>query len=102
MRGSLPNLFHVKCILDSLNSIDTTKSPISWWKGGRTKGWYDKYLENPAGSRPTREIKEGKMPIKEEEGTTERGFRNILKERLKEEQERENYNRIGKIEVFSF
>jgi len=42
------------------------------------------------------------MPIKEEEGTTERGFRNILKERLQEEQERENYNRIGKIEVFSF
>ena len=42
------------------------------------------------------------MPIKEEEGTTVRGFRNILKERHKEEQERENYNRIGKIEVFSF
>ena len=71
-------------------------------KGGRTEGWCDKYPENLAGSRPTREIKERKMPIKEEKGTTERGFRNILRERLKEKQERENYNRIGKIEVFSF
>ena len=46
-------------------------------RGGKIEGGCDKYPKNLARSRPIREIREGKTPIKEVEAATKRGFGNI-------------------------
>ena len=47
-------------------------------------------LKSTTGSRPIGEIRKGKMFIKGEEGATKRG-QEVLREKPREEQERENY-----------
>ena len=52
-----PNLCHIKWRLTDLNSGNTPKSPISWWKSG-------KHSPKLAGNRLAGERGKGKMSIK--------------------------------------
>ena len=56
-----------------LNSEDTSKSPISWWKNGRTKGWWDKYPQIQLGIGQLGE-REGEIVYKSKGGATGKGI----------------------------
>ena len=73
MRASLPNLFHIKYIKDNLNNTDTSqkycfmiRTPGNPIEGGKIS------QKDPARGNLAREIRKGKMPIKEEGMATKR------------------------------
>lgn len=84
--------------MTGLNNGNTPKSPPSWLKDGRIEGWWDKYLPNPAGDKPSGERgKGGKMVINGGDRQQGEGFRKLEKESLgKNKREKDKLERFFK------
>ena len=97
-QGNKQNLSHIRY---ARKHPPPPPSLISWWKNGKTEGWWDKYLPNPTRNKTVRE-REGKMVYKKRGRCNKKGDSAKFKRKDFEKNKRESYtSRIG-LRVFSF